>query len=240
MDIVSQSLDLKFLRTHASKETLQILATEIKTCLECGNKIEERDGELVCTRCGIVWGNGFFENNKIPFEERNQRRGFEGHWSPPNQLAFNKGMGTNQFISRGSFCRIIAPVNKKDLGVRAIQLRNLTSKVEHPWIVRLLYCGSQICKQFGLHTKDVDCIRFSDQYGKVLRSLGAFMIMRGRHWNELKRTAQATFIVLYSEFAGEKKAREAWRQLGVDASFVRYARFLMNALMPKHRKKDTH
>lgn len=236
MYIASQSVSLDFLRSRATRGTLEILASETMLCFECGEKLQERDGELVCTGCGVVWGNGVFEDNHIPFEENNQRRDFEGRWMPGNQLAFNKGLGTHQWLSRGSFCRVILPVGKKDMGIRATHLKSVTTKTEHPWIIALLSYGSEICKEYGLHKDDDACHRFADEYGKVLRRVGSYIIIRGRHWNELKRTAHAIFVLLYTEFGGKRKAMEAQRQLGVDASFVRYVGFLNDALTPKHRK----
>ena len=204
-------------------------------CFECGGTLQQRDGELVCRGCGVVWGNGVFEDNHVPFEVKDGGS-YEGHWSPPNELAFNKNLGVNHWISKGSFCRIIAPIDKKDLGLRARHLKTLTTRVEHPWLVNILECGSKICSDFDLHRKDSACIQFSNQYGKILRALGAYVIVRGEHRGELKKTAKAAFVILYREFAGSKKAEEARRQLGVDVQFLRYVWFLVDALTPKHQK----
>jgi hypothetical protein len=233
----THSVTLDFLREKATKATLQILALEVGLCFECGGKLQEKDGELACTGCGVVWGNGALEDNHIPFGKDSQSKDFEGHFSPPNQLAFNKGMGTNQFLSRASFCRIVSAAGKEDLGLRAQHLRHLTNRVEHPWILQLLEQGSRICKDFDLHKeKNNACIRFANEYGRVLRKLGAFLVVRGKHWNELKKTARAAFIVLYREFAGEEKAEEAKQQLGVDDKFLGYVHFLVDALTTKLRK----
>jgi len=232
------SVTLDFLRKTATKGPLEVLAVETGFCFECGGELREKDGELACNGCGVVWGNGALEDDHIPFQEDSQSKDFEGHFSPPNQLAFNRGMGTNQFLTHGSFCRIVAAVNTEDLGLRARHLRTLTVKNEHPWIVNLLNEGSHICNQFGLHKKDNACIRFSNEYGRVLRRLGAFIIIQGRHWQELKKTARAAFIVLYRDFVEEDKAEEARQQLDVDDKFLGYITFLVDALTPKRRKAN--
>lgn len=234
--IASQFINLAFLRRRATKETLEVLAGETGLCFECGGKLQEKDGELVCVGCGIVWGNGVFEDDRIPFEGRGQDKDFEAQWSPPSELAFNKNLGVNQWLSRASFCRILAPVNKEDLGLRSTYLKILTTKSEHPWIISLLNYGSHICKRFGLHRNDNACVRFANTYGGILRKLGAFIILQGKHWQELKKTARAAFIVLYWQFAGEAKAEEARQQLGVDDKFLSYVGFLVDALTHRHRK----
>jgi len=232
--MATRSVTLDFLRKTATRGTLEVLALETGLCFECGGKLQEKNGELACTGCGVVWGNGALEDDHIPFEEDSQSKDFEGHWSPPNQLAFNKNLGVNQFLTYGSFCCIAAAVNTEDLGLRARHLRMLTTRSEHPWIINLLNEGSRICNQFGLHKKDNRCIEFSNVYGRVLRKLGAFIILQGKHWQELKKTARAAFIVLYGEFAGKDKAEEAKQQLDVNDKFLDYVRFLVDALTTKH------
>jgi len=236
VSIAPQFVNLDFLRMRASKGTLEILAGETMLCFECGGSLQQKSGELVCKECGVVWGNGIFEKDHIPFEVK-YGGSYEGHWSPPNELAFNRNLGTNQWVSRGSFCRIIVPIDKEDLGLRARHLKTLTSTVEHPWIVNMLECGSKLCNDFDLHRKDSVCINFSNQYGRVLRQLGSFIIHRGKHWGELKKTARAAFVLLYGELAGPKKAEEARLQLGVDTQFLRYVRFLVDMLTPRRRKE---
>lgn len=238
--IAPQLVNLDFLRSRATRGTLEVLASETMFCFECGERLQERGGELVCTGCGVVWGNGVPEDTFIPFEEDNQRRDFEGRYMPGSELAFNRGLGTNQYISKGSFCRIVASVKKEDLGLRARHLRVLTTRAEHPWIVNLLETGSKICKDFDLHRKDNACVRFADRYGGVLRQLGAFIIIRGEHWSELKKMARAAFVLLYKEFAGKEKAEEARQQLGIDHKFLNYVRFLIDTLTPKHRRARKH
>lgn len=88
VSIPPQFVNLDFLRMRASKGTLEILAGETMLCFECGGSLQQKSGELVCKGCGVVWGNGVFEDNRVPFEVKDGGA-YEGHWSPPNELAFN-------------------------------------------------------------------------------------------------------------------------------------------------------
>lgn len=229
------TVDLAFLRTHASKETLQVLARETKLCFECGGKLEEKDRELVCVKCGLVWDDGAIEDTYIPFAESEQKQDFENQWSPPGQLAFNKELGTNQFLSNRSFCRIASITGKQDLGLRARHIRMLTVKTEHPWIISLLSYGKHVCEQFNLHRHDEACITFANEYGRLLRKVGAYLIVQGKHWTALEKTAHAVFLVLFREFVGEERAEEVQRALGIDDKFLDYTSFLLYKLTAKRR-----
>jgi hypothetical protein len=72
---------------------LEDLAVSLGLCLECGGELVRRDGEVVCSRCGLVWG---VENvaESLPFPEDDTAGGaasFEGHWQLGNRLAFLNG-----------------------------------------------------------------------------------------------------------------------------------------------------
>ena len=87
---------LDFIRSRLSGELLEVLALFLELCLSCGGKLVSRDGEVVCSRCGLVWS---VENSAfyVPFPEHESFEGggahFEGHWQPGNTLAFLKGLG---------------------------------------------------------------------------------------------------------------------------------------------------
>jgi hypothetical protein len=89
-------LSFDFIRGRLSAEQLEELAVSLGICLECGGGLVVRDGEVVCSRCGLVWS---VENTAdyVPFPEDGEDDGaakcFEGHWQPGNTLAFLKGLG---------------------------------------------------------------------------------------------------------------------------------------------------
>jgi len=218
---------------EAFKSDLQRVYLEHNRCQACDGVLRQKDCDLVCVECGLVAEKILGLDEYIPFDENSQSKDFESHFSPPNQLAFNKGLGTSQFLSKASHCRILSAVNTEDLGLRARHVRTITAKTEHPWIIDLLNYGSQICKQFDFHRKKDSYARFSNRYGKVLRSLGAYIIIRGKHWNELKQTARATFIVLYRDFVGKDRAEEARRQMGISPFFMKQVEFLVDTIGPR-------
>jgi len=59
---------LDFIRSRLSVELLEVLALSLELCLSCGGKLVSRDGEVVCSRCGLVWS---VENSAdhVPFPE---------------------------------------------------------------------------------------------------------------------------------------------------------------------------
>ena len=89
--MAANSLSFDFIRDRLSREQLEDLAVSLGLCLECGGSLVVRDGEVVCSRCGLVWS---VENvaESLPFPEDGEDDGavkcFEGHWQPGNTLAF--------------------------------------------------------------------------------------------------------------------------------------------------------
>lgn len=68
-----------FLRSKLSSEQFEELCLALGMCLECGGSLVRADGEVVCVKCGMVWG---FENveEAIPFPDEGEARAhFEGH-----------------------------------------------------------------------------------------------------------------------------------------------------------------
>jgi hypothetical protein len=59
---------LDFIRSRLSGELLEVLALSLELCLSCGGRLVSRDGEVVCSRCGLVWS---VENSAdhVPFPE---------------------------------------------------------------------------------------------------------------------------------------------------------------------------
>ncbi|MEM2995593.1 MAG: hypothetical protein QXI91_06245 [Candidatus Bathyarchaeia archaeon] len=62
-----------FLRRRLSSEQLGELCLALGMCLECGGSLVRVEGEVVCVKCGMVWG---FENveEAIPFPEEGEAR----------------------------------------------------------------------------------------------------------------------------------------------------------------------
>jgi len=152
-------LSFDFIRGRLSPEQLEDLAVSLGICLECGGNLVVRDCEVVCSRCGMVWG---LENTAdyVPFpeyEEAGNVEGshFEGHWQPCNTLAFLKGLGDPALAnSRGkgkALMRVLAksPNGAVDLGLRARYVKTLVEWEDPPQLRRVLSRISLLLAQMG-------------------------------------------------------------------------------------------
>ena len=82
-------LSFDFIRGRLSPEQLEDLAVSLGICLECGGNLVVRDCEVVCSRCGMVWG---LENTAdyVPFQSMRRQvmlreaisRGIGNHATP--------------------------------------------------------------------------------------------------------------------------------------------------------------
>jgi hypothetical protein len=150
-------LSFDFVRSRLSVGQLEDLAVSLGVCLECGGGLVVRDGEVVCSRCGLVWS---FENTAdyVPFPECGEAEGvdgssFEGHWQPGNTLAFLKGLG-DPALANGkgkALMRVLAksPNGIEDLGLRARYIKTLVEWEDPPQLRRVLSRISVLLAQMG-------------------------------------------------------------------------------------------
>ncbi len=183
-----------------SRSTLNQIVCESGVCLECGGAVRQRDSDNVCVQCGTVWGRHVSFDVRIPFSEKAVSSGHaEDHFSPVNELAFNRNLGVNQWISNKAFTRIICEkgdrdaVRTNDVGMRANLLRIVTSQRDHPLILKFLGEGSQLCNQYG-YGKNVF---FSNYYGRLLRKIVAHYVVRNIPEERLAWVPKAVFAWLY-------------------------------------------
>jgi len=236
MQTTEKLVSKDFLLQHLPKEVL----IDYDLCPDCLQPlIITPDGAKICKTCAGEWDGNTTEEDRIPLpqSEQGQQEGFESHWQPGNELAFNRGMGVNQWISGKAFCRIISrkdPKFNEDLGIRARQLKILTSVNEHPKIQRLLALGSELCKNFNMDTNKNEHIIFSNMLGRELRKIGAYLIVKGdRPDVNLPPTAKAVFVILLRKYFPEK-FQDAVKRLKIDADDVGYVYSLLEGLqLPK-------
>jgi len=176
---------LDFIRSRLSGELLEVLALSLELCLSCGGKLVSRDGEVVCSRCGLVWS---VENSAdyVPFPEHESSDGegthFEGHWQPGNTLAFLKGLGDPALAnSRGkgkALMRILAksPNGAADLGLRARQVKSMVEWEDPPQLRRVLSRISLLLTQMGQRENWL----LADYVGNLARKIVAFKLLTGQ------------------------------------------------------------
>jgi transcription initiation factor TFIIIB Brf1 subunit/transcription initiation factor TFIIB len=150
-------LSFDFVRSRLSVGQLEDLAVCLGLCLECGGGLVVRDGEVVCSRCGLVWSA---ENtvDYVPFPDDGEdgdgvAKCFEGHWQPGNTLAFLKGLG-DPALANGTgkaLMRVLAksPNGAEDLGIRARYIKTLMEWEDPPQLRRVLSRISLLLAQMG-------------------------------------------------------------------------------------------
>ena len=174
---------LDFIRSRLSGELLEVLALSLETCLCCGGKLVSRDGEVVCSHCGLVWS---VENSTdyVPFPEHESSDGgegsrFEGHWQPGNTLAFLKGLGDPTLAnSRGkgkALMRVLAksPNGAEDLGLRARYVKTLVEWEDPPQLRKVLSRISLLLTQMGQRENWL----LADFTGNLARKTVAFKLL---------------------------------------------------------------
>ena len=240
----SESLaSLGFLRSNMDEESQRIFVLQSGLCLQCGRqgKIREHEEETVCEECGTVWSNMDAEPEQaIPFSEQSGEAHSEGNYNPTSELVFghNLGCGTPSNLK---LYRILAkgPSGRTDVGLRACQVRVLTSKVDPPAIETLLAYGSKLCEAYGLHSNEDSAAVFADVLGRQLRKVGAWYVLRGQSERELRKVASAMFYDLYRQRCqGFKEEEKLMVQLKITPEILSFTRSLLAALT--FPKKEHH
>jgi hypothetical protein len=142
-----------------------------KLCPECFEESVEFDaksGERVCRRCGLVVEEYLEEqlSDDLPFDTT---------YALTNHLAFGKSLGGT--LPSNQLYKVLAkaPEGIKDLPIRSAQIQVLSGALEPPIVRRMLNYGSQMLKQLGLDRDTDECHELSDQYGRCIRAVAAFL-----------------------------------------------------------------
>lgn len=178
-------------------------------CLENGvvSRLRLRNGERVCIECGYVPEQVDF-SNRIPFG--NVR-------TPVNQLAFGRGLG-NTLWSKGRFFVLAHGIGTHDLPIRSKQISIITRTVDPPKIMRMLRLGSKLCHDWGFDShKERKSVIFSNDLGRMLRTIGADIIMRNEQVS-LPQVVKACFVLKLKAMGGAYV--DAMEKLGVDVGLL--------------------
>lgn len=235
-------LSLSFLRNRIPAQFQPQFVEDVRVCLDCGGQVTEQDEELCCSQCGRVWSElTQVDDEHIPIEEGAVGKAHaEANYSPGSELAYGHGLGAG-LDGRGLF-RILAqgPNGPTDLPLRAMQVRLLTSKLDHPTTQTLLAYGSALCKDHGLHTNEEANVLFANMLGKELRKVAGYYVVRGENGGELRRVASAVFYILYVD-GHPNEAQKVFEELGINSDLIHYVQNLLSFLQcppkPKVQKK---
>jgi len=148
-------VSLDFLRGRLPSDLLEELALLLGFCFDCGGCLRNVDGEVVCEKCGRVWG---YENvdESVPFpeDESDGDSPFEGHWQPGSSLCFLKGLGDPALENNGhgrGLMRVLAlaPAQGEDLGLRARRIKVMVQAEDPPQLRRILSRISNLLDKLG-------------------------------------------------------------------------------------------
>jgi hypothetical protein len=170
--VLAEKLGVKMETLYAYKCRLRGSFVNIdKTCPEClteSVELDSKTGERVCRRCGLVVGEYLEEqlSDDLPFDTT---------YALTNHLAFGKSLGGT--LPRNKLYEVLAkaPEGIKDLPIRSAQIQVMSNALEPPVVKRMLNYGSQMLKQLYLDRDEAECHELSDEYGKLVRAVAAFL-----------------------------------------------------------------
>src|SRR5271157_2748860 len=231
-------LSLSYLRTRIPAEFQGQFCEDTRICLDCGASIILQDDELCCSRCGRVWSEAVsVEDDRIPLEEGNVGKAHaEANYSPGSELAFGHGLGAG-LDGRGLF-RILAQGKNgpTDLPLRAMQIRLITKRYDHPTTETFLSYGSKFMNDYGMHTNDEENVVFANLLGKQLRKIAAFCVVRGERNLDGRRIAAAVFYNLFVQ-KNPAEAQKLFEEMNLTPELTRYVETMLNVLEPPPRAK---
>jgi len=175
---VDVCVSLEFLRSRVPADLLEDLALMLGFCFDCGGSLRVVDGEVVCERCGRVWGVENVDwSAPFPEDESGVDVHFEGHWQPGSSLAFLKGLGDpvlDNCRGRG-LMRVLAkaPSGGEDLGIRARMIKLITQAEDPPQLRRILSRISQLLDKLGFRGSH----ELANYTGNLARKIVAFALI---------------------------------------------------------------
>jgi hypothetical protein len=182
--------------------------------------LQKRKGEKICVKCGYV-GNEFTRLEIVPF-------GFAG--APGSLLSDGKGLG-GTLQDKGTFCVLARSdlyrhsARDKDHGsmehapMSAKFIRIMESKREAPKIRTLLRYGRKRCVEWGFYEHDRKFVAFRNFYGKLLRTIGAWLYLVNMRTN-LSKIANGCFVLAVKQLKGEEQAFKVLQELKVNPEIV--------------------
>jgi len=194
---VAQTLKLEILRSKVSPEIFHEFCKEAEICPECLTATvthsREDPREIVCRNCGIVLGNVPVREHTLP------GHGTHTWYNDVCNLAFGKSLGS--YLGQYQLYSVLAKsaAGKKDLGIRACHIKNVT-RIEIPQIQKMLEYGSKLCKDHELSGKDEQSIIFAEFLGRALRHVGTYTLSLSRRSIFSKKLSYATFMWCYEQY----------------------------------------
>jgi len=190
--------------------------TVLKTSRKCSCGSTEilfdrENGEVVCTKCGLVLSSVESLDNRLPFDTT---------YALTNHLAFGKSLGGT--LPRKELYEVLArgPKGTEDLPIRSTQIQVMSSAVDPPVVKTMLNYGSRIMTELGLNRDDDVCHVLSDQYGRIIRTAAAFLQVSKMRVQPHMVARAALYHILIQLYP--VKAEQAWRDYPFSNRHLRF------------------
>lgn len=197
------TLRVAFSRIRKGENVSKNVSKNKTRVCQCGSEevyFDRENGEVVCTKCGLVLSSVESFENRLPFDTT---------YALTNNLAFGKSLGGT--LPRKKLYEVLAkgPKGTKDLPIRSTQIQVMSSAVDPPVVKTMLNYGSKVMTELGLNRDDDVCHVLSDQYGRIIRTVAAYLqISKARVQPHLVARA-ALYHILIQLYEG--KAEQARR-----------------------------
>ncbi len=207
--------------------------TQHGRCPECSEKLTKKDGEIVCTECGLVVSEIEAFSHIVPMGTVNVPGNDLGFGNAMGQSLQRKGMFSVICVQSKTVYKDVCPkcgyeIVKDDAPVRAQQCSTITEKYEHPKMQSLLKFGRQRSFEWGFSKREHAV--FSNYLGKMLRRVGAAVVTENAR-ADLSGLADGCFALSLRDLFGGQKFMEAIEKYKIEMST------LVNIERINHRKK---
>jgi hypothetical protein len=176
------------------------LIIDYDLCPDCFEPLLELpDGVKICRKCGGEYHDGGqVENDRVPLPQQDgnaKKTYFEGHWSPPNELAFDKNLGTSTLIPVKAICKIISGGDNRDLGIRARLVKIVATAGEPHQLHNCLEYASTVLKQLNFNQNMI----IGNAVGAMLRKVVAYLLLTKVAFRS-REVADATVFYVLKKF----------------------------------------
>ena len=201
-------------------------------CPEClAAKVYEdpETGERVCMNCGYVLDESKMSET-IPFgtEEAPNTYALTSH------IAYGKSLGFT--MPKSHLFRVLAKVSMENgasvsegengkIPIPIRQIQTITETVDPPIVKSILNYGSRLLKELGLDRDTDSNHTLADQYGRLLRKIGAY-IMVSKSNLQPYQAARAALAYILSKVDPEK-AKEVTEKYPFNSKYMDLVTMLM-------------
>ena len=202
-------------------------------CPECFSKsvvLDRETGEYVCTNCGyVIEEYGSRMSKAIPFGTEEEPNTF----ALTSHIAYGKSLGFT--MPKSHLFRVVAENIKKRMNrsgnvggdkipIPIRQIQTITETVDPPIVKSILNYGSRLLKEFGFDGDTDSNHVFADRYGRLLRKIGAYIMVSKANLQPYQAARAALFFLLSK--TDRKKAKEFQEKYPFNRKYLKIVSFI--------------